>query len=59
MQIIWQCPQSALTKQQIDILQTDLFCFLEEEENNWKCDTGIPGCRDSQFCSSVQVKDGR
>jgi hypothetical protein len=46
MQIIRQCTQSTLTKQQIDILQTDLFCFLEEEENNWERDTDVPGCRD-------------
>jgi hypothetical protein len=59
MQIIRQRSQSSLTKQQIDILQADLFCFLEEEENNWKCDTDVPGCRDSQFCLSVKVKDGR
>jgi hypothetical protein len=59
MQIIRQRPQSALTKQQIDILQTDLFCFLEEEENNWDCDTDVPGYRDSQFYSYVKVKDDR
>jgi hypothetical protein len=59
MQIVWQRAQSPLTKQQIDILQTDLFCFLEEEENNWDCDTDVPGYRDSQLYSSVKVKDGR
>jgi hypothetical protein len=43
VQIIRQCPQSTLTKQQIDILETNLFRLLKEEEHNRESDNDVPG----------------
>lgn len=43
VQIIRERSQRSLSKQQINIFQTDLLRFLEAEKDNWEGNDEVPG----------------